>query len=222
MLNVALVLYPYASNLDEFDPLLHAPGVNVVPIRGCESLERYAAILLPGSKNVVESLRTLHASGLDEEVRTAAARGTLVFGVCGGMQLLGRAIRDPERIESGDAEGLGLLDLETMLAPDKVTRQRATRSEDGARVRGYEIHHGVTTPGPGAQPHLDDALGWRRDNVIGVSVHGLFENGDYLRRFLERVGWAADEELGDWSQKVEAEIERAARAVEESGWQLEA
>lgn len=219
-LNVALVLYPYASNLDEFDPLLEVPGVNVVPIRAHESLARYAAIVLPGSKNTAESLRYLRASGLADEVLGAAAEGTLVFGVCGGMQLLGRALRDPARVESGDADGLGLLDFETTLEQDKVTRRRETRSEDGAAVRGYEIHHGVTTAGPGVCQHLDGELGWRRDNVIGVCLHGLFENAEYLRWFLERLGWAADGELGDWSQRVEAEIERAARAVERSGWRL--
>lgn len=220
-LNLALVVYPYASNLDEFDPLIHTPGVNVVPIFERQSLAGYDAVLLPGSKNTTESLRHLRASGIAEEIMTAAARGTIVYGVCGGMQLLGRRSSDPEALEGGDFRGLGLLDLETTLVADKITMQRETRSEDGSVVKGYEIHHGRTMPGSSLVPHLDDGLGWRAGNITGVYLHGVFENAGYRRAFLERLGWFPDASANrDWSEVIETEIERAAAVVEGSGWRI--
>ena len=108
-INLALLVYPYASNLDEFDPLLHQPGINVVPVRDFEKLDRFQAIILPGSKNTAESLRYLQATGLAGEIEKAAARGTQILGICGGLQLLGHFIADPQGLESGDIAGLGLL-----------------------------------------------------------------------------------------------------------------
>ncbi len=219
-LNIALVIHPYASNLDELDPLIHTPGVNVVPVRERRSLAGFAAVVLPGSKNSAESLRYLHASGLGEEIARAAERGTEVIGVCGGMQMLGRRIHDPGGVESGDVDGLGLLNLETTLGTDKITRQRETKTEHGIVVRGYEIHHGRTTAGPRLASHLEDDLGWRDANVTGVYLHGLFENAAYRLQFLERLGWAGEASPLHWSDVVEAEIDRAARTVEASGWPL--
>jgi adenosylcobyric acid synthase len=220
-LNVALVVYPYASNLDEFDPLVHTPGVNVVPIFERQPLTGYAAVLLPGSKNTAASLQHLRTTGLADDIVAAAAHGIPVYGICGGMQLLGRRCRDPHALEGGDFDGLGLLELETTLVADKITTCRETRAEDGSVVKGYEIHHGRTTPGSSLVAHLEDGLGWRTGNVTGIYLHGVFENGDYRRRFLERLGWVPDATASrDWSEVVETEIERAAAVVEASGWRL--
>ncbi len=124
--NIALIVYPYASNLDEFDPLISEPGVTLVPIRDFARLEGYAAVILPGTKNTGQSLRSLRETGLDAEVVRAATRGTAVVGVCGGMQLLGHRIRDPHGLEGAEIQGLGLLDITTTLVPEKATRQRET------------------------------------------------------------------------------------------------
>ena len=193
--NVALIVYPYASNLDEFDPLIHEPGVTVVPVRDRQPLDGFDAIILPGSKNTAESLRDLRRSGLAAEVLAAAARGQAILGVCGGLQLLGKQIDDPEQIESGSVAGLGLLDVSTTLATQKTTRQRQARwLPGGEMLAGYEIHHGQTTPGPLAQPHLDEGLGWEQGNVCGVYLHGLLENSAYRQWWLERLGWAGQAE----------------------------
>ena len=87
-INIALVLYPYASHLDEFDALINQPGINVVPVRGLVSLKDFQAIILPGSKNVGASLDYLREKGFDSKISEAAECGILIFGVCGGMQLL--------------------------------------------------------------------------------------------------------------------------------------
>src|SRR6185503_1247384 len=91
-INIALIAYPYASNLDEFDPLIAEAGVSLVPVRDFESLAQYHAILLPGSKNTVASLRHLRQTGLAAEITRAAARGTPILGVWGGLQMLGHSI----------------------------------------------------------------------------------------------------------------------------------
>jgi adenosylcobyric acid synthase len=217
-INLALIVYPYASNLDEFDPLVHEPGVTVVPVRDCARLDAYHAILLPGSKNTVASLRALRQSGLAAEISRAAQRGVPVLGICGGLQLLGREIHDPHRLESGDCPGLGLLDLTTTLVPDKTTRQREV-SWQGAILRGYEIHHGQTQAGEGVQAYLPNDLGWCQDNVYGVYVHGLFENAPYRQQFLECLGWRG-QTTGEWSAVVDASLEQVAGLIVESGWAI--
>lgn len=215
-INLALVVYPYASNLEEFDPLIHEPGVSVVPIHSLTRLDGYHAILLPGSKNTVASLRYLRQSGLAAEITRAALRGVPVHGICGGLQLLGRAIADPHLLESGDCPGLGLLDLTTTLVPEKTTQQREVLWQ-GVALRGYEIHHGRTEAGPLAQASLPEDLGWVQDNVEGVYVHGLFDNAPYRQQFLARLGWEG-ETTGEWSATVEAHIERVAQLIPASGW----
>ena len=218
-INIALIAYPYASNLDEFDALIHEAGVRVVPMReldGAGGLEDFHAIILPGSKNTAESLRFLREKGLGAEIVRAARRGIAILGVCGGMQMLGREICDPSGIEGGDIAGLGLLDLNTTLEAEKTTRQRETGWVEGGRVTGYEIHHGKTEAGTAARVHLEENLGWRQENVCGVYLHGLMENTAYRQHFLAGLGWKG--RARDWNLRLDAEIERVTRKVEESGW----
>jgi adenosylcobyric acid synthase len=213
---IALVLYPYASNLDEFDPLVYEAGVSVVPARGVADLDGVAAIILPGSKNTGESLASLRETGLAGGIGRAAREGIPVYGVCGGLQMLGREILDPYAVEGRDTEGLGLLGVTTTLAQEKTVRLRSVDCEEGGRVSGYEIHHGVTTALPGARPHLGEGLGWREGNVTGVYLHGIFENTDYRQRFLESLGWRG--ETMDWQVRLESSLDSVADLVDESGW----
>jgi adenosylcobyric acid synthase len=155
--SIALVVYPYASNLDEFDPLINEKHVNVVPVRDLAQLNSYDAILLPGSKNSSASLRYLRETGLAAEISHAAQRGILIVGICGGMQILGQQILDPHHLESGDCTGLGLLDLTTTLVEEKVTRQREMMW-NGKVLSGYEIHHGKTQASKTLQTYLPDGL----------------------------------------------------------------
>ncbi|MGA7742854.1 MAG: cobyric acid synthase [Polyangia bacterium] len=215
-INIALVLYPWASNLDEFDPLIHEPGVSVVPVTDYTPLAHFRAVVLPGTKNAVASLRHLRATGLAAEVTRVAMLGIPVVGICGGMQMLGHAIHDPLALEGGDLDGLGLLDVATVLAAEKAVALRQTRWLDGGEVHGYEIHHGRTTPGPRAQPLLADDLGWQQENVWGTYLHGLFENTAFRQSFLRRLGWGG--ECTDWWAVVDAELERIALALEATGW----
>ena len=215
-INIALLAYPYGSNLDEFDPLIHEPGVTVVPIRDFATLDNFHAIILPGSKNTAQSLRHLRQTGLAAEVTRAARRGTPIFGVCGGMQMLGQRIDDPEHLEDGSLEGLELLDVTTTLAPEKTTRQRTVRWLEGGPVQGYEIHHGRTQAGPRARPHLEDDLGWQQENIRGVYLHGLLENTAYRQHFLATLGWQG--QARDWHAQLNAALDRVATVIADSGW----
>jgi len=212
---IALVAYPYASNFDDLDPLRHEPGVAVALVRARAPLEDYDAVILPGSKNTAASLRYLLRSGLAAEIVRAARRGVMIYGICGGMQMLGNAIRDPLGLEDGDAAGLGLLDVTTELMPHKITRQRRVRWLGGNEVSGYEIHHGATSAGPRAHPHLDEGLGWQQENVLGVYLHGIFANTAYRQWWLSMLGWRGHSQ--DWSARLDAEFDRVARAVA-AGW----
>jgi len=194
---VAVIAYPRISNLDEFQPLKNMPGLRLVWVRSPAELAGADWIVLPGSKATAADLAWLRAQGLDQAIADHAARGGMVLGVCGGLQMLGEALVDPHGID-GNAPGLGLLPLVTLFEPAKTVQHTAARFEalagpwaplSGVGVQGYEIHHGQTAQHPAmaakgdvARLALTDArgqaLGWQNPagNVLGLYLHGLFED----------------------------------------------
>jgi adenosylcobyric acid synthase len=195
-LTIAIVAYPRISNLDEYQPLRNLPGVRLRWARNPAELERLQAddwVILPGSKSTGADLAWMRAQGLDNAVAAHAARGGRVLGVCGGLQMLGEALIDPHGID-GNGPGLGLLPLVTVFAPYKtVHRTRAQFGLLGGRwsalsglsVAGYEIHHGQTQQhaamaeaGNVARCVMAPDLAWQNPagNVLGVYLHGLFED----------------------------------------------
>ena len=198
---VAVVAYPRISNLDEFQPLANVPGLRLVWARGPAALAPLTAadiVVLPGSKHTSGDLAWLRAQGLDGAIAAHAARGGAVLGICGGLQMLGEALIDPHGID-GNAPGLGLLPVATLFEPDKTVRQRGARfgalpgawaALSGVELDGYEIHHGQTAEHPalaaaGHRAHaaMPDGLAWRNaaGNVLGLYLHGLFEDPRALR-----------------------------------------
>lgn len=208
---VAVARLPRVSNLDEFAPLGPLARWVSTPteLRGAQ------AVILPGSKSTAADLAWLRATGLAGAVTRLAHAGVPVLGVCGGLQMLGRAVSDPHGVEGGgEVPGLGLLDLHTEFAPEKTTRQTTlTDRETGLELSGYEIHHGRTVSGPGVQELAPGRL-WRSGNVRGTYLHGLLENPAYLERFL---GWAGltppaplaslDARLGAIARAVKASLD---------------
>ncbi len=155
-----------------------------------------ALVILPGSKATLADLAFLRREGWDIDILAHRRHGGHILGLCGGYQMLGRRIADPEGREGppGEAAGLGLLDIETVLGPEKQLRETAgTDLATGMQVRGYEMHLGATS-GPGlARPMLD--LGGRPDGAVsadgrvaGCYLHGLFAGDAFRRAFLARLG----------------------------------
>ncbi len=181
---VGIIQFPRISNLDEFAPL----GELVRWVSRAEELRGARAVILPGSKSTAADLSWLRTTGLAAEISRLAAAGVLVLGICGGLQMLGHSITDPNGVEGGgEVLGLGLLDLYTEFAFQKTTLlTQLTDPETGFKLGGYEIHHGKTQAGDQLQTLVPDLL-WRQGNVRGTYLHGLLENPAYLERFL---GWA--------------------------------
>ncbi len=192
---VAIVAGPHASNVDEFQPLAHACRLRWA--RTAAELEDADWLILPGSKQVSGDLAWLRAHGLDRAILRHAHAGRRVLGVCGGLQLLGRVLDDPEGVDGqahGPLRGLGLLPLATRYAQPKrliaaPVRFGALRPPwdalSGLRVPAYEIRNGssIAPASAGAVLHADngDAIGWQAGSVLGVYAHGLFEAPAVMR-----------------------------------------
>jgi adenosylcobyric acid synthase len=189
---VTVVATPHASNLDEFEALRRA-GLGLRFVRDAAAMASADWLVLPGSKHTRADLAWLRAQGLDAAIRAHAASGRPLIGICGGLQMLGERIADPLGLEGGTAgaeAGLGLLPIATQFEPGKrLARTRARfgaleggfAALSGREVDGYEIRLGrsVGTDATSIASLHDEAgapLGWQRGNVLGLYLHGLFED----------------------------------------------
>jgi adenosylcobyric acid synthase len=195
---VVVLAYPRISNFDDFDPLRLEPSVDLIfldpgtPIPGDAAL-----VVLPGSKATIADLEALREAGWDIDLRAHVRRGGYVLGICGGYQMLGRWIADPDGIEgpAGSAQGLGLLDVETQLTGDKLLLEVEGQSfRENVPFKGYEMHVGRTQGADCARPLLAFADG-RSDGavsadgrVIGCHAHGLFSDDRQRVHWLARIG----------------------------------
>jgi len=221
-LRVGVIAFPYLSNFTDFDALSAEPSVSLAFLERAEDAGRADLLVLPGSKQTMDDLAWLRKTGFADAV--LKFRGP-VLGICGGMQMLGQEIRDPDGVE-GDSQacGLGLLPIDTTLAAVKTTRQVMGRALSLDRdFRGYEIHLGETTYRDGAEAfaeidgHADGAVA---GNVSGTYVHGLFDDDSFRHTFL----WATRKQCGlEQATAVvfvhaerEKRIERLASHVRES------
>jgi adenosylcobyric acid synthase len=233
--DIAVIRLPRISNFTDFNPLERIPEVSLRYVRSPAELGAPDLILLPGSKSTLSDLRWLRRTGLAERIRAHAAAGGAVAGICGGYQMLGRSVSDPEGAEGGGSEaGLGLLPVDTVLTGEK-RRCRVTGTVTGAvgvfaplqgcEFRGYELHMGRTRPG---SPQTDcfsalntgEAEGCAAGNVFGSYVHGLFDHGPFAAAFvnclLTAKGLPPTAQAGDWRLRQEAELDRLAAAVRRS------
>ena len=202
-INITVVKLPRISNFTDLDAFKIEPDVDLKYVSSPAELEGADAVIIPGTKNTIEDLQWLWDRGIAEAVINYAKRGGMVIGICGGYQMLGLKISDPYKIETdkGEAEGLGLLPVETVLEKDKVTVQaEAVSLMDGMRVSGYEIHMGRTG---GAVNKINPAFkivkrGKERVNtedgavsidgrVFGTYIHGLFDSDEFRQSFINRL-----------------------------------
>jgi adenosylcobyric acid synthase len=221
-LRIAVPLLPRIANFDDLDPLRVEPGVELALVRPGQPLPLDTAlVILPGSKATLADLAFLRQQGWDVDLLAHYRQGGHILGLCGGYQMLGRRIADPEGIEGepGEAPGLGLLDIDTVLGSEKqLAETSGTEIASGAPVRGYEMHLGVTT-GPGlARPMLD--LNGRSDGAIstdgriaGCYLHGLFASDSFRQAFLARLGAGS---TAHYDATIETTLDALADHLEQS------
>lgn len=197
-LRIAVPVLPGISNFDDLDPLAAEPGVDLLMLHdGAPLPPDTALVILPGSKTTIRDLAALRAHGWDSDIIAHARRGGHIIGLCGGYQMLGKTIADPEGIEGPAATvpGLGLLDVETVLqGPKQLRSVTGLTTADGLPFSGYEMHMGVTT-GPGAAQPIVAFTDGRGDGatstdgrVVGTYVHGLFADDRQRSAWLARLG----------------------------------
>lgn len=218
---VVVLCYPRLANFDDLDPLKAEPGVELVMLRPGQVVPGDAAVVvLPGSKATVADLGVLRACGWDVDLAAHRRRGGRVLGLCGGYQMLGRAIHDPAGLEgaSGSVPGLGLLDVETVLGAEKRLAVVAGRhAGSGAALAGYEIHLGVTEGADRARPFA--RIDGREEGAVspdglveGSYLHGLFAADGFRRGWLAGLGVVPS--AAGYEDGVEAVLEALADHLE--------
>jgi len=196
-IKIAVPILPHIANFDDLDPLDAEPAVDLVRVRPGEALPGDAdLVILPGSKATIAGLAALREAGFDIDIAAHRRRGGTVLGLCGGYQMLGRAIHDPLGIEgaAGSAPGLGLLDVETTLSAEKRLEPASGVTADGLPFSGYEMHMGVTE-GPDCKRPFARLEGGAAEGaisadgrVIGTYIHGLFADDRQRSAWLRRFG----------------------------------
>ncbi len=192
--NIAVIRFPHISNFTDFNPLSRDAAVNLHYLTRPRSLAGYDLVLLPGTKNVRADKEWLSQLGWDQALHSFSNTGGQTGGICGGFQMLGKTILDPDGVEGspGQTAGLNLLPLTTTLTKEKVlTRTEGVWCSNGAKVEGYEIHMGLTSSQADLQPVLKKSDGTvdgaRSDNsqIWGTYLHGLFDNNALRQAFLK-------------------------------------
>ena len=207
LIDIAVIRLPRISNFTDFNPFENIPGVSLRYVRHPYELKNPDLIILPGTKNTMEDLLWMRESGMEAVVLKAASKGTLLFGICGGYQMLGETLSDPDKVEAGGSiKGMGLLPMDTVFAPSKTrTRvQGAFGSFSGVweplshkNLEGYEIHMGESCLRQEAHPaaSLIDAVTGKEktdgacyENVCGTYVHGVFDREEIAEAVIEAIG----------------------------------
>ena len=222
LLRVVVPVLPRISNHTDFDPLRAHPQVNLQYVAPGDRPPAADVVILPGSKSVRSDLASLRAAGWDQHLRHHLRYGGKLIGICGGFQMLGRRISDPDGLEgpAGECPGLGYLDFDTILKPQKqLLNVGGQLAFDSARISGYEIHAGLSQ-GPALQypsVSLDDGRtdgALSRDcQILGTYLHGIFENTDACGALLRWMGLRNPQPLNYASVREQA-IDRVADALE--------
>ena len=174
--NVAVVLLRHMSNFTDFDVLERDPRIHLFYTSNPSDIDLADIVILPGSKSTIDDLYHLRRNGVAEAVIKARRRGAVVLGICGGYQMLGETVSDPDGIEGNIASlpGLGLLPIHTTMTPEKTTKQ-VTFEFNGQECRGYEIHQGVSD--------TDEAI-LQTDHCIGTYIHGFLDNPAVIEHLI--------------------------------------
>ena len=232
-IRIAVIQTPKISNFTDFDALAHEKDVALYYVKSVEDLGEPDVIMLPGSKNTTEDMLYLRKSGLGEKILAHAKAGKAVIGICGGYQMLGEVIRDPQHTESQNDEvaGLGLLGMETVFASEKLTSQVVAQCQDlhfmgqsifADNLQGYEIHMGHTTFTREEDKHpfivcqrrgktcaSQEGTANAAGNVFGTYIHGAFDNDVFRRSVLNALRHSKGLEALANTRNVMAEKQKA-------------
>jgi len=220
-IKVAVPRLDRIANFDDLDPLVAEPDVAVVLVATGEAIPGDAdLVLLPGSKSTMSDLRALKANGWHVDIAAHVRRGGAVVGLCGGYQMLGASVADPDGIEgpAGSEPGLGLLDVTTVLSGDKRLVAARGTAATGEAVSGYEMHMGVTSGADRARPLLrldggEDGAVSADGRVMGSYLHGLFASDDFRAGFLGRLRTRESSGIA-FEAGVEAALDELAAGLE--------
>ena len=224
-LDLAVIRLPKISNFTDFSPLESHPMIGVRYVQQVKELGQPDFIILPGTKSTMADLRWMRQNGLESAVLKLAEKGIPVLGVCGGYQMLGRSLSDPDGVEDGgEMRGMGLLNSYTIFHSNKTrTRVEAIVEGEpffGARLEGYEIHNGSTVVEGMNFCRLSDGKmdGCVNGNVFGTYLHGLFDSGELTEKLAEwlceRKGIAFETaEVQDYKQYREGQYDKLAAEV---------
>ena len=194
---IACLCLSRMANFDDLDPLSQESEIELIMIRAGQSIPADTdLVLIPGSKSTIGDLHFLRQQGWDIDLKAHYRRGGYVLGICGGYQMLGKTISDPDGLEGSTAkiEGLGLLNVETVMQPDKTIRRvTAAHLATCLDIVGYEIHLGNTSGDDCAQPFAkiqgrDEGAISNDGRVQGTYIHGLFAQDNFRRAFFEKLG----------------------------------
>ena len=193
-LDVALIELQHISNFTDFNPFEVEPDINIRKVRHARDLGSPDVIIMPGSKNVIGDLVSLKERGMADAILERVKNGAWFVGICGGLQMAGEKIEDPLGLESSQPsiDGLNLLPLTTVLEAGKCLSQTsATLSVSGAKVSGYEIHHGKTTYNSedlvSMRSENGEAVGFAADKVWLSYLHGVFDEDSFRRKFIDMI-----------------------------------
>ncbi|AZV60041.1 cobyric acid synthase [Peribacillus frigoritolerans] len=222
-IDVAVLRFPRISNFTDVDPFFDEPGVGVRLVSSVHELGNPDLLILPGTKNTMEDLEWLKRMGFDRAIDERRKQGTMIFGICGGFQMLGTKLFDPDAVEGDgeNAEGLSLLPVETVFQAEKKTVQMegvlsAGIMESQMNLNGFEIHLGRTTLKSQIRPFLllkdgrEDGAISNDNQVMGTYLHGIFHNRLFTRLLVNQI--RRNKGLDEVKENVQSDSERREEA----------
>jgi len=229
--DIAVIRLPHISNFTDFGSFDQIPEVSVRYVSQKSDLGNPDMIIIPGSKSTVSDLKYIKENGLDRAIIKKAHEGVCIFGICGGFQMLGRHILDPDEVEGGGSEeGLNLLPVDTVLGKEKVRTNYSgvisgssgiLRDLEGTRVNGYEIHMGISTAFDDITEFTSSKTGYCTGNIYGTYIHGFFDNKEVLQKILKAIseyrGKTIDlENVSDYADFKDFQYDILAKKLKES------
>ena len=203
-INVGIIKLPSISNFSDLDPLENEESISIDWIKESQNLNKFDFLIIPGSKQTIKDQLFLNDSGLSKRIKEYSRTNGNIFGICGGLQILGKTLYDPFSKEglgenlNKSIEGIGLLPLKTTFLKNKMTRQIQTESiwPCSSEINGFEIHNGVTEVMKNQKEvksiFKNLKLGWYKENnnggtIAGSYIHGIFENDDWRDKYLSQI-----------------------------------